>query len=102
MKKLFALLALFRQGAAVTDPALWKSRQITATVLLPFFAALVATARAFGHEIPVSDEEVLQMVTGLVVVINLVLTVTTSKHVGLPAERETFDEHDLDDDRPGR
>ena len=96
MKKLFALLALFRQGAAVTDPALWKKRQITATVLLPFFAALVATARAFGHEIPVTDEEILQVVTGLVVLINLVFTVTTSRHIGLPPVSKTAAEHDLD------
>ena len=100
MKKLFALLALFRQGAAVADPALWKKRQITATVLLPFFAALVATARAFGHELPVTDEEILQVVTGLVVVINLVLTVTTSRHVGLPPVGEAAAERDLDAGQP--
>ncbi len=100
MKKLFALLALFRQGAAVSDPALWKNRQITATVLLPFFAALAATARAFGYEIPVTDEEILQVVTGLVVVINLVLTVTTSRRVGLPSVSEAAAEQGLDDPRP--
>ena len=100
MKKLFALLALFRQGAAVTDPALWKKRQITATVLLPFFAALAATVRAFGYELPVTDEEILQVVTGLVVAINLVLTVTTSRRAGLPAVSEAADEPDLNDYRP--
>lgn len=100
MKKLFALLALFRQGAAVSDPALWKNRQITATVLLPFFAALAATSRAFGHEIPVTDEEILQVVTGLVVVINLVLTVTTSRHVGLPSVGKAVAEQGVDDARP--
>lgn len=86
MKKLLVLLDLFRQGNAVADPALWKRRQITASLLLPFFGALLATARAFGHEIPLTDEQIAQLVAGLVVAINCVLTLTTSKTVGLPAK----------------
>ena len=86
MNKLLALLDLFRKGNAVADPALWKSRQIKATLLLPVFGALVAVLRAFGLEVPLDDTQITQLVTGLVVVINLLLTYSTTDKVGLPAK----------------
>ena len=86
MNKLLALLDLFRKGNAVADPALWKSRQIKATLLLPVFGALIAVLRAFGLEVPLDDTQITQLVTGLVVVINLLLTYSTTDKVGLPAK----------------
>lgn len=91
MSKLLALFDLFRKGSVVADPALWKRRQIAASVLLPVFGSALAVARVFGCEIPVSDEQVAQVVGGLVVVINVVLTFTTSDKVGLLAERAPVD-----------
>ena len=88
MNKLLALLDLFRKGNAVADPALWKSRQIKATLLLPVFGALIAVLRAFGLEVPLDDTQITQLVTGLVVVINLLLTYSTTDKVGLPAKPE--------------
>ena len=86
MNKLIALLDLFRKGNAVADPALWKSRQIKATLLLPTFGALVVVLRAFGLEVPLDDTQITQLVTGLVVLLNLLLTLTTTDKVGLPAK----------------
>ena len=86
MTKLLALLDLFRKGNAIADPALWKNRQIAATVLLPVFGALVATLDAFGVKVPLDDTQITQLVTGLVVLLNLVLTLTTPDKVGLPAK----------------
>ena len=86
MNKLLALLDLFRKGNAVADPALWKSRQIKATLLLPVFGALIAVLRAFGLEVPLDDAKITQLVTGLVVLINCLLTVSTTDKVGLPAK----------------
>ena len=88
MSKLIALLDLFRKGGAVADPALWKSRQIKATLLLPVFGALIAVLRAFGVEVPLDDTQITQLVTGLVVLLNLLLTVSTTDKVGLPAKPE--------------
>lgn len=88
MNKLLAILDLFRKGNAVADPALWKSRQIKATLLLPTFGALVAVLRAFGLEVPLDDTQITQLVTGLVVLINCLLTVSTTDKVGLPAKPE--------------
>lgn len=89
MNKLLALLDLFRKGNAVADPALWKSRQIKATLLLPTFGALVAVLRAFGLEVPLDDTQITQLVTGLVVLLNLLLTLTTTDKVGLPAKPDS-------------
>lgn len=89
MIKLLALFDLFRKGSMVTDPALWKKRQIAATVLLPVFGSLVAVLRAFGVEVPLDDTQITQLVTGLVVAINVVLAVTTTDKIGLPAKRDT-------------
>ena len=86
MNKLLAILDLFRQGNAVADPTLWKSRQIKATLLLPTFGALIAVLRAFGLEVPLDDTQITQLVIGLVVVINLLLTYSTTDKVGLPAK----------------
>ena len=86
MSKLLAILDLFRKGNAVADPALWKNRQIAATLLLPVFGALIAVLRAFGLEVPLDDAQITQLVTGLVVLLNLVLTLTSSDKVGLPAK----------------
>ena len=94
MNKLLALLDLFRKGNAVADPALWKNRQIAATLLLPVFGALVAVLRAFGLEVPLDDTQITQLVTGLVVLLNLLLTYSTTDKVGLPAKPER--------DPPGR
>ena len=88
MNKLLTLLDLFRKGNAVADPELWKSRQIKATLLLPVFGALIAVLRAFGLEVPLDDTQITQLVTGLVVLLNLVLTVSTTDKVGLPAKPE--------------
>ena len=89
MNKLLTLLDLFRKGNAVADPALWKSRQIKATLLLPVFGALVAVLRAFGLEVPLDDTQITQLVTGLVVLINCLLTVSTTDKVGLPAKPDS-------------
>lgn len=89
MNKLLALLDLFRKGNAVADPVLWKNRQIAATLLLPTFGALVAVLRAFGLEVPLDDTQITQLVTGLVVLINCLLTVSTTDKVGLPAKPDS-------------
>ena len=95
MTKLFALLDLFRKGSMVSDPALWKQRQITATVLLPVFGSLMAALRAFDIEVPLDDSQITQLVTGLVVAINLVLTYTTTTKLGLPAKPEPLEPSDI-------
>jgi hypothetical protein len=82
--KLKALFAVFRQGAAVANPKAWKQGQITATILGGFFMALVTAAKAFGYDIPLDNDTALAVAGGLVAGANWILTIVTSKHVGLP------------------
>lgn len=88
MDKLKALFGLFRKGSAVLNPAKWKERQITATVLAGVILALVHVAAAFGFVLPVDMEIANSIAAGIIAVVNVVLTITTTDKVGLPAEPE--------------
>jgi hypothetical protein len=85
MGKLWALFSLFRKGAVVADPALWKTRQIEATTLAGVLVALVQTLEAFNVTLPFNADDATVVATAVLVVVNGVLTVTTTDKVGLPA-----------------
>lgn len=87
MNKLSALFNLFRKGSSVSDPAAWKNRQITATVLGAFILALINVLAAFGYALPVDTETANAIAGGIIAFINVLLTVTTTDKVGLPAKR---------------
>jgi hypothetical protein len=91
LEKMKALMSLFKQGSAVADPAKWKNRQISATMLAGLIIAIVQLARAFGYEIPIDTDTATAIAGGFIAVFNTVFTVVTSKHVGLPTStvRET-------------
>lgn len=82
--KLSALWALFRQGEQVADPALWKKRQIKATVLAGALLALTNVARAWGHELPIDPAAANDIAVGVIAAVNVVLTVVTTTKIGLP------------------
>lgn len=84
MAKLWAILNLFRRGSAVADPAAWKNGQITVNALVLLLGALVGAARSFGYDLPIPDAVLAQLAAGLLGVVNSLLTVITSKTVGLP------------------
>jgi hypothetical protein len=84
MEKIKAIWSLFKQGESVADPAKWKARQITVTMLAGLLMAAVQLARAFGHEIPIDNETAMAIAGGAIAVFNTVFTITTSKTVGVP------------------
>lgn len=103
MKKLFAYLEVFRRGAAVSDPALWKNRSGLAIALAGLIAALVHLAKAYGHEIPLDEESILALAGGIATVVGLFVTYATSDKVGLPPKRGDVEGKDPaapPDDRP--
>ncbi len=92
MRKLAALFALFRQGGEVANAAAWKNGQIEIAKLSGFVGAVLAVLGAFGLAVPASPEQITAIAGGvlaLVAVANGVLTVITSKKVGLPAGPES-------------
>lgn len=81
MEKLKAIFALFRHGEVVADPAKWKNRQVSATVITGIIWALL---KLFGVADEVGGETVDAISVGLISAVNLVLTFSTSDKIGLP------------------
>ena len=88
MGKLMSIWGLFRQGESVADPAKWKTGQITATILGGVVLAGVHVAKAFGVDLPVDTETATAIGGGVLAVVNVVLTITTSKTVGFAPAAE--------------
>lgn len=79
------------QGEAVADPAKWKARQITGTMLGAAIIAAVHFAKAFGYDLPIDNATANTIGGGVIAAFNVVLTVTTSRHAGLPPVGGTDD-----------
>ena len=92
MGKITSMWGLLRSGEAVADPAKWKNRQITGTVLGALILALVNVAAAFGHPLPVDTNTANSIGGGILAFVNVLLTVTTSDKVGLPPRSGTADQ----------
>lgn len=83
MEKISALWQLFKLGNAVADPGAWKRRQITATAVAALLIGLAQAAKAFGYPIPLDPDSASAVAGGVIAAVNVVLTLTTSKTVGV-------------------
>ena len=83
IKRAKAALTLFKKGKAVSDPAKWKTRQITATARTGALWAAIQAAEAFGYAIPVDEATVDSVAVGVLALVNWLLTLSTSEKVGL-------------------
>lgn len=83
MNKIQALWCLFKQGQVVADPSKWKTRQITATVLAGVILAAVNALAAFGYSLPIDVETANAIAAGIIAVINVVFTITTTDKIGI-------------------
>ncbi len=86
MKKLMALFSLFRKGNELANAEKWKSHQITSTMLAMFLLACVQTAKVFGYELPVDENTATAIGAGILGVVNVVLSVVTSKRAGIASK----------------
>ncbi len=85
--KVAAIFGLFRVGQSVANPAAWKTGAITVSLLLPVFMQLRTVMQAFGIDLGLSDETVTALAGGFVAGINVLVTLVSSKTVGvLPAK----------------
>lgn len=85
-EKLKLFYDLFRKGQELANAEVWKGRQVKANILGGFILAIVALIKAFGHELPVDENAAMSIAGGIIAIVNVVLTLTTSKKVGLPAK----------------
>lgn len=75
--------SLIKKGKAVADPAKWKSRQVTATMLTGAIWAAIQAAEAFGYAVPVDEATVDSVAVGVLAAVNWLLTLSTSEKVGV-------------------
>jgi hypothetical protein len=87
-EKLKLFWSLFHQGAACANPAAWKTHQISANQIAAVVTTLVGISAAFGYQVDVNGQTALAIGGGLVAVVNVVLTIISSKTVGLPTKSE--------------
>lgn len=101
MRKLLDLLDLFRKGAAVSEPALWKNRSALTLALTALILTGCRVAKGYGYEIPISEADAASIAAGVAVVVGLLSTYLTSGKVGLlPAKVQPDPLPALDDQQP--
>jgi len=92
--------SVFRKGKAVANPQAWKSSAQAITALVALMGAVVGLLRANGYDLPVSDETLTQLATGVVALWFGGLGVyraITSKDRGLPPKRLSPDDPFIDE-----
>ena len=89
MNKLMALFDLFRKGVSVSDPVLWKTRQIKSTVLAAFILAVINVVAVFGYSIPIDTETANLIAAGIIALVNTILTITTTNKIGIDKVEDT-------------
>ena len=85
---------VFQKGKAVANPAAWRTHATAAQALLALLTTVVALLKANGYDLPVTDETLAQLATGVVALffgVRGVLGVITRKDRGLPAKRAPHD-----------
>lgn len=86
---LFTIPEVLRQGKIVANPEAWKKGQINASFLTGFLGLIVAALKLFGVDLPVDDEQLALIATGILTVFGLfnpMATIASSDKVGLKAD----------------
>jgi len=83
IKKIKAAMLLFKRGQVVADPAKWKSRQITSTMIVGLIYAAIEAAGAFGYDLTIDQASIDAIAVGILAIVNVVFTFTTSDKVGM-------------------
>ena len=81
--KVKALWAVMQTGRAVSDPAKWKSRQITSSMLVAILWAGINALSSFGIEVPIDAEAIDYLAVSLLAGVNFLLTIATTEKIGL-------------------
>jgi len=85
--KLKALYNLMKMGEQVANPAFWKKVQAEGQpVIAALLIAIVGLLKGTKYEIPLDNETALLIAGGIFAAVNWVLTVVTTKKMGLPAK----------------
>jgi hypothetical protein len=87
MNGLSQLLALFKQGVQVENPAAWQKAQVGGTAIGGLLLAAINVANAFGYHLPspltVDSETANEIGAAAVIGFNLVVSTISHAHIGL-------------------
>lgn len=83
MEKLWAMLQVLQKGQEVANAAKVKNLQMMGTALTGLILLGVKVAAMNDIAIPISEGDAVALGAGFVVVYNVVLTMATSKKVGI-------------------
>lgn len=92
--KISAAWKALKAGEELANIKDWKQKQLAINALSAFIVALIGVAKAFGYEIPLVETDINNMAYTFVTIIGLInmyLTVATTKKIGLQPENETKD-----------
>jgi hypothetical protein len=81
-----AFFTLFQQGKELTDSKVWKDRQIVGNTLVGVLGAIAVIAKGFGYDFHIDEQTIQAAAMGIAALYgigNSILTVITSKKVGL-------------------
>lgn len=92
--KIASVIDLFRKGNEISNPEVWKNRQVAGTVLGAVIVAGANTATAFGYPVPVDVDTANTIAVGVISAFNMVMTYITTKKIGLPEKVERTDEEE--------
>lgn len=85
---------VFQKGKAVANPAAWNVYATSVQVMFGLLTAVVGLLRANGYDLPVTDDILMYLATGvaaLVFGVRGLLRVVTSEDRGLPSRRASHD-----------
>ena len=85
MDKVDSVIEALNKGKVVANPTAWKNGQITVNILAAALASLFVALRAFGVDIPITEEQtttVASAILGLVGIYNAFVTTVSTVKVG--------------------
>lgn len=90
MEKLLAFFTLFQKGEVIANPAMWKKRQITATMVSGFLVAIANLLMVFNLlPVPVNIDAINTIAGGVIALFNIVMTYITTDKIGVVDKTET-------------
>lgn len=103
VERLKLLLALFRKGEELRNPAVWGNRVMLLGILTPFLVSLDELAKLSGINFGLTDtqiEDLSQLLASLLGIVVAMVIPLISRHVGLPAKPAPTEPTTPEDPKP--
>ena len=87
VRALISLPDVLKQGKMVANPESWKRGQVTGGIVAGLLGSIIAIAKTFGYELPLSDDQLLSIGSAVVAICGLfytpIVTVATTDKIGI-------------------